>query len=56
MKHSPTPPSTRHEAGRAGLHRRSCTWLDAVGTGYSVGISRRLLDQASQSVRNGYCR
>ena len=55
MERSPLTRNIRRSTRPTGLHRGSCTWLDAIGPGYAVGISSTLVDRATRAVRSGYC-
>lgn len=56
MERSPQIRNVQHGTRAAGLHRGSCSWLDAVGPGYAVGISSRLVNHATRAASSGYCR
>jgi len=44
-----------HKQASTGLDRRSCAWLDAVGSGYVTGSTERVLQLVSHQTQGGYC-
>lgn len=52
-----TEPPARAAASRlSGLRRGSCSWRDAVGPGYAVGVSERVVSYLAAGHRSDYCR
>lgn len=44
-----------HKQAPIGLDRRSCAWLDAVGSGYVTGPTERVLQLVSHQTQSSYC-
>lgn len=55
MERSPHIRNVQRGTRLTGLHRGSCSWLDAVGPGYAVGVSSRLVNHATSAAGRGYC-